>query len=179
MNLALGTFSAVRRISAFGGACPDRGLQRRIGVSRSNAVRVFQPRRPSAQLVAGWHVSPETGRLECRWSLEDSSADDPLCAPHDAEAASRAFVTAPSSRPLAGFTRQRMIERDASLSATTALSWQRAIVVRTKAEKPSGQAQLESVIITRLSSKSWINSNVRTAHHERRDRDPVEKPKCE
>jgi hypothetical protein len=36
--------------------------------------------RPSGELAARWHVSPETGRIECRWMLDQPPADDYLCA---------------------------------------------------------------------------------------------------
>jgi hypothetical protein len=47
--------------------------------SRRNAV-AFNIRKPSARLVARWHVCPQTRRLECSWSLEPPGAsDDWLC----------------------------------------------------------------------------------------------------
>jgi hypothetical protein len=98
MNLALATFSVVRRVGAFRRARPDHGLPGRMGVPRASAIRVLNIRRPSRRLVAGWHISPETGRLECRWSLKDSSADDPSCSQtHRAMGGSRRGL--PSWRP--------------------------------------------------------------------------------
>lgn len=37
-------------------------------LQRSNSVRRFRNRCPSGDLVARWHVSPETGQLKCHWS---------------------------------------------------------------------------------------------------------------
>ena len=37
---------------------------------RSNLTRVVNDRRPPNQLTAQWHICPQTGRLECAWSLK-------------------------------------------------------------------------------------------------------------
>jgi hypothetical protein len=35
---------------------------------------------PANLSIARWHVSPETGRIECRWALKKPPIDDYLCA---------------------------------------------------------------------------------------------------
>jgi hypothetical protein len=47
---------------------------------QSNSDRPYRISRPSGELVARWYVSPETGRIECRWLLEQPPTDDYLCA---------------------------------------------------------------------------------------------------
>ena len=46
---------------------------------RSNSIPPIKIWRRSGELVARWHVSRETGRIECSWSLEEPPADDHLC----------------------------------------------------------------------------------------------------
>lgn len=78
MKLALATHSVVY-IGTFGHA----GQRRRPSPSnillRSNSIQPFRICRPSGELVASWQVSPENGRIECRWSLEEPATDDHLC----------------------------------------------------------------------------------------------------
>jgi hypothetical protein len=64
----------------------DRTGQRR-GQHGSNILlqlrsdRPLRISRPFGELAARWHVSPETGRIECRWLLDRPPADDYyLCA---------------------------------------------------------------------------------------------------
>ena len=47
----------------------------------SCADRVFPQKaavQPIRRLTSRWHVSPQTGRLECSWLLEANSDDPPL-----------------------------------------------------------------------------------------------------
>jgi hypothetical protein len=79
MKLARATLSIVR-IDAVDRPGPHR---RRPGPGiqlRSNTINPIKTCRPAGILVARWHVSPETGRVECRWLLEQPPADDYLCA---------------------------------------------------------------------------------------------------
>jgi hypothetical protein len=79
MKLARATLSIVR-IDAVDRPGPHR---RRPGPGiqlRSNTIHPIKTCRPAGILVARWHVSPETGRVECRWLLEQPPADDYLCA---------------------------------------------------------------------------------------------------
>ena len=46
----------------------------------SNSAHPRRISRPCGELVARWHVSPETGRVECRWMPELPPADEYLCA---------------------------------------------------------------------------------------------------
>jgi hypothetical protein len=46
---------------------------------RSNSARPRRISRPCGELVARWQVSPEAGRIECRWLLDQQCADDYLC----------------------------------------------------------------------------------------------------
>jgi len=79
MRLALATLSIVR-IDAADHTGPRRGRSGSNILPRSNSIHPIKTWRPSAGLVACWHVSPETGRIECRWSLEEPPAGDHLCA---------------------------------------------------------------------------------------------------
>jgi hypothetical protein len=82
MNLALATRSIFRRIDAFDRARPHRRAASPNDIHRSNVVRMHVPQHPPRRLAARWHLAPETGRLECRWSLEDAPADDQSCQTH-------------------------------------------------------------------------------------------------
>jgi hypothetical protein len=37
------------------------------------------PKARHTELAAHWHVSRETGRIECHWSVDEAPADDSLC----------------------------------------------------------------------------------------------------
>jgi hypothetical protein len=59
-----------------------RDVTLRSRTAASIPLRTFSARPPKArhaQLAAHWHVSPETGRIESRWSLDEAPADDSLC----------------------------------------------------------------------------------------------------
>jgi len=63
----------------------DRIGRRRVqsGLNISLQSKSACPRRTSrlsGELVARWHCSPESGRIECRWLLEKPSAEDYLSA---------------------------------------------------------------------------------------------------
>jgi hypothetical protein len=79
MKLALATLSIVR-IDAVDRNDPYHVRPGSNVMLRSNSIHPIKIRRPRGSLVARWHVSRETGRIECRWSLEAPSADDHLCA---------------------------------------------------------------------------------------------------
>jgi hypothetical protein len=79
MKLALATLSIVR-IGTGDRTGPRRGRSGSNILLRSNSIHPIKAWRPSGGLVARWDVSPETGRIECRWSLQEPPADDHLCA---------------------------------------------------------------------------------------------------
>jgi hypothetical protein len=77
MKLAPATLSIVRVGSVdHAGTC--RGRSNANILLRSNSVQFLRIWRHSGALIARWRVSPETGRPECRWSLDERSADDQL-----------------------------------------------------------------------------------------------------
>jgi hypothetical protein len=93
------------------------GTADRTGQRRSQSVSNIQPRsnparprrlsRPRGEIVARWHVSLATGRVECRWSLDQPPADDYLCAGYmRAERRPRPTQrrSAPRRRPIARVT---------------------------------------------------------------------------
>jgi hypothetical protein len=61
-------------------AGPCRGQSGSNVSLQSKSVLPRRTSRPSGNLVARWHCSPESGRIECRWLLEKPPADDYLCA---------------------------------------------------------------------------------------------------
>ncbi len=79
MKLALATLSIVH-IDAVDRAGAHRGRPDSNILHRSNSVHPIKIWRPSGGLVARWHVSPETGRIECCWLLDEPPANDNLCA---------------------------------------------------------------------------------------------------
>jgi hypothetical protein len=79
MKLALAALSIVR-IDAVDRTGPSRGRYGSNSLLRSKSIYPIKTWRSSGGLVARWHVSAETGRIECRWSLEEPPADDHLCA---------------------------------------------------------------------------------------------------
>jgi hypothetical protein len=79
MKLAPVILSVVR-IGTVDHAGAHRGRSNANNLPPSNSVRSLRIRRPSGELAARWRVSPESGRLECRWSLDDQHADDHLWA---------------------------------------------------------------------------------------------------
>jgi hypothetical protein len=77
MKLAFANFPIVR----FDALC-GVGLRNRSAANiplRTSSARPLKVRHSAGCLVAHWHVSPETGRAECRWSVEEAPADDSLC----------------------------------------------------------------------------------------------------
>src|SRR5215813_3275197 len=58
-----------------------RGNRNCIRPTRLNTALTLKVRRPFTCLVARWHVCPETGRLECAWSLEPVACDGQLWRP--------------------------------------------------------------------------------------------------
>jgi hypothetical protein len=77
MKLAFANVSIVR-LDALRGV----GLCKRAAANtffRTASIRPLKARHKAGCLVAHWHVSPETGRVECRWSVEEAPADDSLC----------------------------------------------------------------------------------------------------
>jgi hypothetical protein len=79
MKLALATLSIVR-IGTVDRTGPRRGQTASNILLRSNSPRPRRILYPSGELIALWHISPETGRIECRWLLAQPPADDHLCA---------------------------------------------------------------------------------------------------
>jgi|SRR5450631_876503 hypothetical protein len=74
---------------------------------RSKLNRSRRLSRPSGALVARWHVSLATGRIECRWSLDQPPVEDYLCAGYmTAEGRLRPTQrrSAPRRRPIARVT---------------------------------------------------------------------------
>jgi hypothetical protein len=78
MKLALVNRSIVR-IGALDRAVTPRARAATNALLRQNSNHPRKTWRPCGELVAHWHVSPETGRIECGWSLEEPPADDSLC----------------------------------------------------------------------------------------------------
>jgi hypothetical protein len=78
MKLALVNRSIVR-IGALDRAVTPRARAATNALLRQYSKHPRKTWRPCGELVAHWHVSPETGRIECRWSLEEPPADDSLC----------------------------------------------------------------------------------------------------
>jgi hypothetical protein len=76
MKLAPGTLSIIR--IGTNHASMRRGRTNPNILLRLNSVHPLRIRRPPAELAARWRVSPETGRLECRWLLVEQPADDHL-----------------------------------------------------------------------------------------------------
>jgi hypothetical protein len=76
MKLAFANASIVR-LDAF------RGVALRSRSAANTPLRTQSARplnvRHNGRLAAHWHVAPETGRIECRWSVEEAPADDSLC----------------------------------------------------------------------------------------------------
>jgi hypothetical protein len=61
-----------------------RGVAHRSRSAANIPLRTSSTRPPKAphnvgRLAAHWHVAPETGRIECRWSVQEAPADDSLC----------------------------------------------------------------------------------------------------
>lgn len=70
MNLAHANIHAVCPVRANGllrvsAANAGRVLSRKVGINRVS------------RLTARWHVAPETGKLECSWSLDATLGDEP------------------------------------------------------------------------------------------------------
>jgi hypothetical protein len=68
MKLAVATLSIIR-IDEAGRASSLRDRHGPNVLLRSNSIHPLKIRRPLGCLVARWHVSPETGLIECHWSL--------------------------------------------------------------------------------------------------------------
>jgi hypothetical protein len=77
MKLALVTRSIVRT-GALDRAVTPRARAATKALLRQDSIHPRKTWRPAGVLVAHWHVSPETGRVECRWLLEEPPADDDL-----------------------------------------------------------------------------------------------------
>ena len=97
MKLALATLSIVR-IGTVDRTGPRRGQPASNILLRSNSARPRRILRPSGELIALWHISPETGRIECRWLLDQPPADDHLCA--SPERTKRRLRRSPRHSPL-------------------------------------------------------------------------------
>jgi len=52
---------------------------RLFAVARARSVNVSIFRRRGVRLVARWHVSPQTQKLECSWCFDVAAQDDQLC----------------------------------------------------------------------------------------------------
>ena len=63
-NLSIVRMDAVDRNGS------DYGRSGSNVLPRSNSMHPIKIWRPRGKLVARWHVSPETGRIECRWQRE-------------------------------------------------------------------------------------------------------------
>ena len=82
MKLATATLYIVR-VGSVDYAGKYRGRSNASTLLRSNSVQFLRIRRHSGALIARWHVSPQTGRLECQWSSDEQAADDHLwSSPH-------------------------------------------------------------------------------------------------
>jgi hypothetical protein len=95
MKLALVVNRSIVSIGALDRAVAPRARAATNALPRQSSIQPRKAWRPSGALVAHWHVSPETGRAECRWSLEEPPADDYL-SPGSASAIGRR--RAPSGR---------------------------------------------------------------------------------
>src|SRR5262249_38250761 len=67
------------RTNVLGRVAHHRGIPNLNDVRLPNANSTFVIRRITGRLAARWHVSPQTNRLECHWSLEALASDDQLC----------------------------------------------------------------------------------------------------
>jgi hypothetical protein len=78
MKIAIAPLFVIRTgaVDSNGSHCNRPGPK---ALLRSNSIPPIKIWRRSGELVARWHVSPETGRIECSWSLEEPPADDYLC----------------------------------------------------------------------------------------------------
>jgi hypothetical protein len=77
MKLAFVNASIVRLDAVRGVALRSRSAANIPLRTASDSPR--KARHSAGRLAAHWHVSPETGRVECRWSVEEAPADDSLC----------------------------------------------------------------------------------------------------
>jgi hypothetical protein len=78
MKLALIVNRSIVSIGALDRAVTPRARAATNAPLRGNPIPHQKASCPCGELVARWHVSPETGRAECRWSLEEPAADDYL-----------------------------------------------------------------------------------------------------
>jgi hypothetical protein len=97
MKLALATLSIIR-IGTVDRTSPRRSQPASNILLRSNSTRSRRVLRPSGELIARWHISPESGRIECRWLLDQPPADDHLCA--SPEGTKRRLRRSPRHSPL-------------------------------------------------------------------------------
>jgi hypothetical protein len=77
MKLAFANASIVR-LDAFRGVALRSRSAANIPL-RTSSTRPLKARHNAGRLAAHWHVAPETGRIECRWSVKEAPADDSLC----------------------------------------------------------------------------------------------------
>jgi hypothetical protein len=79
MKFARANLSIVH-VGVFGRASRRRNQSVSNILLRSNSARPCRISRPCSELIAHWQLSLETGRIECRWLLDQSCPDDYLCA---------------------------------------------------------------------------------------------------
>jgi hypothetical protein len=104
VNFPTARFDAVRGVTLRGHAAANIPL-------RTTSTRPLKARQNAGRLVAHWHVSPETGRIECCWSVDEAPADGSLCR-RRANSTRRSRLNPPPAKRWGGKVRHHALRSD-------------------------------------------------------------------